>query len=213
MYPSAKQKLNTQSFPNTGTSQSFLPNGLFIDSMGVSNNFMKSYRESIRVKPELPASSILTDAAAAEMALGNIPALETLCRNLHDALKDQNSTLPAIPVLKAYESIRATEEKRFLNNPTTNHVLVKNDFMKIVLIHWQPGKFSSIHGHAAGGCVFKVLKGSLVEKRYSPDEEQQFMAISTFTKGSMAYIDDDMAYHAVGNPFDSSAISIHVYTH
>lgn len=28
----------------------------------------------------------------------------------------------------------------------------------------------------------------------------------------MAYIDDEMAYHAVGNPFDEPAISLHAYT-
>ena len=213
MHPTTKQKLNTPSFRHNGTSQDFLPNGLSINSLEVKSSFIKSYRETFQRNYELPARSILTEEATREMTQGTIPNLEALCKELNDTLKNQNTTLPAIPVLKAYESIRILEEKRFLNNPTTNHVLVRNDFMKIVLIHWQPGKFSSIHGHAVGGCVFKVLKGSLVEKRYSPDEEQQFMAISTFTKGSMAYIDDDMAYHAVGNPFDSSAISIHVYTH
>ena len=69
-----------------------------------------------------------------------------------------------------------------------------------------------MHGHAQGGCVFKVLKGSVQEKRYTPDAEQKLLATSRFEEQAMAYIDDEMAYHAVGNPFDEPAISLHVYT-
>ena len=69
-----------------------------------------------------------------------------------------------------------------------------------------------IHGHPAGGCVFKVLQGTIEEKRYTSTINPELIAISKYQKGNMAYIDDQMAYHAVGNPFSTSAISLHVYT-
>jgi predicted metal-dependent enzyme (double-stranded beta helix superfamily) len=92
----------------------------------------------------------------------------------------------------------------------TNHVLIRNKFIKVVLIHWKPGTESSLHGHPGGGCVFKVLHGQLREKRYVPATEK-LMKVNKFQQGNTAYIDDKRAYHIVGNPFQSSAISIHAY--
>ncbi|WP_170110408.1 cysteine dioxygenase [Flavilitoribacter nigricans] len=159
--------------------------------------------------------SILTEAAAEAMANGHIPNLEKICRELNATFHDgsrEHSALQFIPILKQLSAFDAAETERFLSNPQTSYVLVQNDQLKVVLIHWPPGKFSSIHGHAQGGCVFKVLKGSVQEKRYTPDERQHELATSRFEEQAMAYIDDEMAYHAVGNPYDEPAISLHVYT-
>lgn len=194
---------------------SFQPDGRFIDTNGVKRSSSISVLNPFQRHSGIPERLLLTREAEQDMRLGNIPDLYKLCHELNQVFKQSVFPFSAtafIPVLKKLESIHPAQERRFLQNPVTNHVLVENDDMKTVLIHWKPGKFSSIHGHPAGGCLFKVLKGSLVEKRFTPDAEEEFMAMSTFSKGSMAYIDDDMAYHSVGNPFDSSAISIHIYS-
>ncbi|HYQ58073.1 MAG TPA: hypothetical protein VEP89_12090, partial [Draconibacterium sp.] len=47
---------------------------------------------------------------------------------------------------------------------------------------------------------------------YSTDEKQRILCSNGYRAGSIAYIDDRMGYHAVGNPFGSSAVSLHVYT-
>lgn len=167
-------------------------------------------------KSDTRSFKLLTDEAAAEMSRGTIPNLEQVCRDLYHTLLIHHTPYTAlqfIPVLKKLTALHREEAEQFLKNPTTNHVLMQNDWLKVVLIHWKPGKVSSIHGHPSGGCVFKVLQGCLEEKRYSPDDSQQrLIGVSTLQSGGMAYIDDGMAYHAVGNPFGSSAISLHVYT-
>lgn len=159
--------------------------------------------------------SVLTAEAQAEMAQGSLPDLGRICQDLFATFFKPGapySALQFIPVLKALDGLDRAEARRFMKNPATRHVLVQNDLLKVVLIHWKPGEFSGIHGHPKGGCVFKVLRGSLEERRYSPDAAQQLLAVSSFQRGGMAYIDDNMAYHAVGNPNDVSAISLHVYT-
>ena len=161
--------------------------------------------------------SLLTREAKAEMRAGNIPNLEHICKALYDTFFQSitsASALQFVPVLQKLIDLDSVEVARFIQNPQTNHVLVKNQLLKVILIHWEPGKTSSIHGHAKGGCVFKVLHGKLEEKRYmdGADHTPQLVASSTFQNGSMAYIDDRMGYHSVGNPFDTPAISLHVYT-
>ena len=158
---------------------------------------------------------LLTKEAASEMAWGTLPNFEQVCRDLYRTFLDDRapySALQFIPVLKQLNSIDPDEAQRFIKSPTISHILVQNDLMKVVLIHWKPGKLSSIHGHPEGGCVFKLLQGSLVEKRYLTKEPESQVGSTTLQQGGMAYIDDLMGYHAVGNPFETSAISLHVYT-
>ncbi|MBK7408907.1 MAG: cysteine dioxygenase family protein [Saprospirales bacterium] len=160
-------------------------------------------------------SGLLTQEAMGQIALGSIPDLEQVCRDLFDTFGFESppySALQFIPVLKTLESIPKVEAERFFQNPKTGHVLVKNDLLKVVLIRWEPGQSIDVHGHPKGGCVFKILQGSLEEKRYCPDGSGELLSISTLRAGSMAYIDDDIALHAVSNPFDVPAISLHVYT-
>ena len=114
--------------------------------------------------------------------------------------------------MKVLENPGSAAFKRFINGQQQSYVLVQNELIKVILIRWKPGEFSKVHGHPNGGGVFKVLQGRLEEKRYAPGTTTRPLAISRFKKGSMAYIDDDIAYHAVGNPFDTTAISFHAYT-
>jgi predicted metal-dependent enzyme (double-stranded beta helix superfamily) len=114
--------------------------------------------------------------------------------------------------MQKLQAIDKIQLQHFIKNRETRHVLVENKLITIVLIHWKPGKVSGIHGHPKGGCVFKVLQGKLEELRYSADASQKLLSSNGYRTGSIAYIDDRLGYHAVGNPFGSSAVSLHAYT-
>ncbi|MDH4089225.1 MAG: cysteine dioxygenase family protein [Cyclobacteriaceae bacterium] len=165
--------------------------------------------------PSSTATDLLTANAKYQMALGQIPDLWQVCFDLYSTFNNADAPFNAlqfIPVLRKLNSISEAEMELFLRNPETNHILIHNELIKVVLIHWHPGKTSGIHGHPKGGCVFKVLYGSIEEMRYTSGPSPQLLSVSKCEKGAMGYIDDQMAYHAVGNPFETSAVSLHVYT-
>jgi hypothetical protein len=173
------------------------------------------YSVSIPSFPAEDHENLINPKALYQMSSRQLPDLWEVCHQLYHTFFENNASFNAlqfIPVLKNMLSIDPVDIERFKQNPETNHVLVQNELLKVVLIHWKPGKYSDIHGHPAGGCVFKVLHGRIEEKRYTPDTKAKLLAVSTYERGSMGYIDDHMAYHAVGNPFDSAAVSLHVYT-
>lgn len=171
--------------------------------------------EPSSLRPEISLQDLLREEARAEIVNRSIPDLSQVCLDLYRTFSQNRAPYSAVqflPVLKALNSIDRSAIRRFIKNPSTKHVLVHNDLIKVVLIHWKPGDYSNIHGHVKGGCVFKVLQGRLEEKRYTPDGSKQLIGVSSLKKNGMAYIDDNMAYHAVGNPYNTSAISLHVYT-
>ena len=82
----------------------------------------------------------------------------------------------------------------------------------MVLIRWEPGASCNVHGHAVGGCIFKVLHGKISEKRYSAGDKKELISENTCYKDNIAYIDDLIGLHSVENPYDSPAITLHLYT-
>lgn len=174
----------------------------------------KRFAES-NSKPRLNKESLLTPNAIFQMATGQIPDLWNICLELANTFynyKAPYSAIQFVPVMQQVQPLNKKQVSQFLKNPETRQVLVDNDLIRIVLIHWKPGKVSNIHGHPKGGCVFKVLQGKLEELRHAPDPSHKLLSSSTYRAGSMAYIDDKMGFHQVGNPYGSSAISLHVYT-
>ena len=140
-------------------------------------------------------------------------ALEEFCDEVMRTVthSKSRSVLECTSLLSSFRMSR--EVMQWLTQQeNTSFTLLDNHLAKVVLIHWPPGKVSSIHGHPTGGCMFKVLSGSVEELRYTPSESPKLLAKSTYHPGSMAYLDDRLGYHAVGNPFEESAVSLHVYT-
>ena len=145
-----------------------------------------------------------------------IPDLSEICHKLFTTSIRNAGTgfnaLQFVPILNEMKPIEQSEIDILIKNSKTNYVLIENQFLKIVLIHWLPGKIGSIHGHPKGGGISKVLYGSLEELRYTSDASPKLLSVSSYHKNSVGYIDDQLAYHSVGNPHKESAISMHVYT-
>ena len=146
----------------------------------------------------------------------NIPDMSEICTELSaraiSNIGIAHNALQFVLDLNEMEQLKQSEIDLFIKNPQTNHVLIENEFLKIVLIHWLPGSISSIHGHPKGGGVFKVISGSIEELRYTTDAKPKLLSVSSYHKNAIGYIDDQLANHAVGNPYKESAISFHVYT-
>jgi predicted metal-dependent enzyme (double-stranded beta helix superfamily) len=163
---------------------------------------------------EFREEGILTPGVVFQMATGQIPDLWDVCMAMAGTFNEAhkvNSAMQFIPVMQNLQAPEQEQVKRFLKNPETRQVLISNDHLEVVLIHWKPGKVSEIHGHPRGGCLFKLLQGKLEEIRYTPEKSPKLLATTSYRSGSMAYIDDRIAYHQVGNPYGSPAISLHVY--
>ena len=206
---------------NNQTSQKYFPAQQEIHALNNTNSSWNPYQYNPSISFQASSVSVeehenlINPNALYQMASGKLPDLWEICYRLYHSFFEKNAlynALQFIPILKENLSIDPLQLERFMENPETNHVLIQNDLLKVVLIHWKPGKYSNVHGHPAGGCVFRVLHGKIEEKRFTPDSNSDLLAVSTYERGGMGYIDDQMAYHAVGNPFSTSAISLHVYT-
>lgn len=83
-----------------------------------------------------------------------------------------------------------------------------------VLLAWLPGQFSDVHDHDGVDCVFRVVRGVAVERRYAlgADGLARLESEDRFLPGSVvASWGDDI--HALGNDASSgeTLVTLHVY--
>lgn len=123
-----------------------------------------------------------------------------------------NSTaLIFLPIMERTAAFGAEQWAHVARNHAGREVLVDNDHLKVVLIRWEPGVLSAIHGHPQGGGVIKVLQGAIAEARYRTVESSEPFSEHIYRPQSTSYIDDSMGLHTVSNPFAEPAVTLHAY--
>jgi predicted metal-dependent enzyme (double-stranded beta helix superfamily) len=102
-----------------------------------------------------------------------------------------------------------------MKNYTRNLIATDNQTFTLLLLCWNPQKCSPIHDHPCNGCWMRVLQGSINEKRYIRDDENNLLVCSsdsTFCQGDETFINDTLGYHKIGNNGEELAISLHLYS-
>ena len=95
------------------------------------------------------------------------------------------------------------------DKPYDRHCLYRTSDMALYLIDWHTdGIETSIHGHAEKGCWMKVVTGSLLETRYTPNSEL-VIGEKLLREGDVGFIHDSEAYHRI-SPRERS-YSLHLY--
>ena len=171
-------------------------------------------KEYVTNRNQRVTSRLLTSKYALDIRKGLVPDLRELCEQLFGALFAPAATrtpVDFIPVLKNEVKMDKTSLHQFIQGEKNSYVMVDDPLIKILLIKWLPGESTKKHGHAGGGGVIKVLKGSLEEKRFDTRMPNKLIAHATYHSGGLTYIDDNMALHQVSNPFGSEAVSLHAY--
>ena len=81
------------------------------------------------------------------------------------------------------------------------------DEFQFILISWKKKGVSSIHSHTTHGCVFGVLNGTLLEKRYYINNKKHYLSDFTIlNKPDVGYINDDEAEHRIWNINDNDGL-------
>lgn len=186
-------------------------------SNGTLNLTGANYFPTLGYEANIAQSSqpgLLNTSIEYQMASGQLPDLREACLKMADIFTHNAAPytpLHFVPVLKELKVLNLEQVRKFVRNPESRQVLASNEYFDLVLNHWKPGRASDIHGHPGEGCLFVLLHGKLEELRYTPDRSSKLMSMNSLRTGDMAYIDDRIAHHQVGNPYGSPAISLHVY--
>lgn len=115
------------------------------------------------------------------------------------------------PILEQAARVSPNEWASLAREGDGRRVLVDNEYLKVVLIRWEPGAASDRHYHPKGGGMITVLEGAIQETRYLNDRAAEPYETRTLARHTMSYIDDTLGAHVVANPHEKSATTLHAY--
>ena len=85
-----------------------------------------------------------------------------------------------------------------------------NTIFGMYLIAWNSFCHTSVHNHPEGGCLMKILDGSIKEQRFMNAES--FSIINTLNKDDVSYIHDDIGLHRILNENNTTSYSLNIYS-
>jgi cysteine dioxygenase len=89
-------------------------------------------------------------------------------------------------------------------------IIYTNKNLDFYIIVWPPGSESGIHDHAAGGCILKILEGSLEETTFSPNFEAK--EVNQLFTNQHSIMTNKIGYHNIRNISNSMSASLHIYS-
>jgi Cysteine dioxygenase type I len=114
-------------------------------------------------------------------------------------------------ILQRVTSVPSNEWAFLTTGGSERKVLVDNEFLKVVLIRWEPGAESARHYHPIGGGMMMVLEGAVRESRFMNESITVPYEIRVLDRYAMSYIDDQLGPHVVANRQENAAITLHAY--
>ena len=94
---------------------------------------------------------------------------------------------------------------------TRNCIVRKNEF-EFILLCWDIGSSTPIHGHSGEDCWVYQVDGEVRERRYRNSSSGFEMTNEAIlSEGNITYMHDRMGYHTIENVFSERAMTLHVY--
>lgn len=162
-------------------------------------------------------------SSAVSYSLFQENSLKSLVQDLNSSIQNINTKenvkiREVMNLLRYYQSKEENWAKYALRDQNTNYTrnLVTNikTHSNLLVLVWEPGKQSKIHGHPSTHCFMKILQGQLQERLFdakSPEADRVLMRTTTLPTNSVAYITDELGLHQMKNPTTDLAISLHLY--
>lgn len=94
----------------------------------------------------------------------------------------------------------------------TRNCIARTAQYELILLCWDIGSKTPIHGHGGEDCWVYQVQGTVEEIRFKQDAEQLTVTNRMLlTPGKLAYMNDKMGYHSIENVSDQRAMTLHIY--
>ena len=111
--------------------------------------------------------------------------------------------------MKKYNGSDYKKYIKYTDDTYNRHIVENDNDLQVIVISWKAGQKTKIHDHPEGGCILRVLSGSLNETIYRNDPSM--VLNTTLDTSELSYIDNSIGRHEIEALEDS--VSMHVYSH
>jgi cysteine dioxygenase len=120
-----------------------------------------------------------------------------------------------INFLKSFiEQYKGEDWKEYIEKCEGDYIkklVFRNKDYELFVVSWMPKSGSTIHDHSKNGCLFKILRGELIEERYSMNDIK-LESSNLFKKDDIGYIENEEGLHRMINKTENIVVSLHLYS-
>ena len=137
--------------------------------------------------------------------------LEKLFESTKDAIDkhDGKNIKYLYDILKKYDNKDWYKYVNINEDTYTKTFVNGNEDFDIYIITWNKYQESKIHDNSENGCIFRVLKGHLIEEAFN--DKLEIIGIRSLYKNNIGYVDDYFKLHKMINTKNNCAVSLHIY--
>jgi cysteine dioxygenase len=96
----------------------------------------------------------------------------------------------------------------------TRNCIVRHEKFELILLCWDTGVKTPIHGHDGQNCWVYLISGTISEKRFKQKHHGfELTNDATLEAGSISYMHDRMGFHTLENVSSGLSMTLHVYAH
>lgn len=135
-------------------------------------------------------------------------------QNLIDVLsrsskEDYNALLKSFdPNRVNFEPFESWSAKKY-----TRNCIYRDDIFELILLCWEKGQETSIHGHDGEDCWVYMLQGEMQEVYYTIDTQNYLreVHVQTLHPKHISFMNDSIGFHKLKNTYEGRSISLHLY--
>ena len=136
-------------------------------------------------------------------SLGDL--VEHLENGEYDFVTSQLSTIQLYP--SDFEAFTSWNSARY-----TRNCIVRTDDFELVLLCWESGQDTAIHGHDGKECWVKVLSGAFEERTYRMEGESfRSTGVRKLNPFEVTHANNADFLHSLSNASSGRAMSLHLY--
>lgn len=107
-----------------------------------------------------------------------------------------------------FESYQSWSDKKY-----TRNCLYKDSNFELLLLCWEKGQQTPIHGHNGENCWVFLLEGSMEEVFFSMDDANNLSAYSSqiVVANQITFMNDSQGFHKLKNDSKGRSVSLHLY--
>lgn len=139
-----------------------------------------------------------------------IESLENLIHKLNTSETiDHSKIIKEINIpIRDFEALASWDD-----NCYTRNCIHRSDQYELILLCWNKGSTTPIHGHDGQKCWVYQIKGQLTEVRYDKLDSGDLVETNrmNLVPGKLSFMNNAMGYHQLMNTSDGRAMTLHAY--
>lgn len=130
-------------------------------------------------------------------------------------LLSQSSTEDYNVILNTFnfESVDFSPFESWSHKSYTRNCVFRDSNFELILLCWEQGQETAIHGHDGEDCWVYLLEGEMEEVYFTMDENQYLREVGSrkIDPNQLTFMNDKIGFHKLKNSCEGTSMSLHLY--